>query len=328
MARVVYFFCVLFILSFLADAKKKVTKEAQLEVKVKQLMDWSSRRPVIRMNGDKYRQYVKGIPRNYSIILMLTALAPQRQCAVCREANAEYQILANSWHYSPGYSNQLFFAMVDFDEGSDVFQALKLNSAPVFMHIPAKGKTKRGDNYDIQRMGFSADNLGRWVAERTDIHIRILRPPNYMGALALGALVIIIGGLLYVKRKSLEFLYNKTYWAIGALTIVFCMLSGQMWNHIRGPAYAHRNPENGQVNYIHGSSQYQFIAETHIILGLYAAYTVGLILLNEKAIEASDANKKKIFTIAGLACVVLFFSLLLSIFRSKYHGYPYSFLIK
>lgn len=41
-----------------------------------------------------------------------------------REANAEYQILANSWHYSPSYSNQLFFAMVDFDEGSDVFQAV------------------------------------------------------------------------------------------------------------------------------------------------------------------------------------------------------------
>jgi oligosaccharyltransferase complex subunit gamma len=43
---------------------------------------------------------------------------------ICREANAEYQILANSWHYSPSYSNQLFFAMVDFDEGSDVFQAV------------------------------------------------------------------------------------------------------------------------------------------------------------------------------------------------------------
>ena len=41
-----------------------------------------------------------------------------------REANAEYQILANSWHYSPSYSNQLFFAMVDFDEGSDAFQAV------------------------------------------------------------------------------------------------------------------------------------------------------------------------------------------------------------
>ena len=55
-------------------------------------------------------------------------------CTVCncnpfiifsvREANSEYQILANSWHYSTSYSNQLFFAMVDFDEGSDVFQAV------------------------------------------------------------------------------------------------------------------------------------------------------------------------------------------------------------
>lgn len=25
------------------------------------------------------------------------------------------------------------------------------------------------------------------------------------------------------------------------------MTSGQMWNHIRGPPYAHKNPQNGQV---------------------------------------------------------------------------------
>lgn len=90
-----------------------------------------------------------------------------------------------------------------------------------------------------------------------------------MGAIALGLLVILIGGLLYIRRKNLEFLYNKTYWAIGALVryvvflsfttcihqycfcnvqcIVFAMTSGQMWNHIRGPPYAHRNPQTGQV---------------------------------------------------------------------------------
>lgn len=85
------------------------------------------------------------------------------------------------------------------------------------------------------------------------------------------------------------------------------MTSGQMWNHIRGPPYAHKNPHTGQVvrspalqtrksrvcnvcmhacaracvfvhhffnlhrflilqNYIHGSSQAQFVAETHIVL--------------------------------------------------------------
>lgn len=25
------------------------------------------------------------------------------------------------------------------------------------------------------------------------------------------------------------------------------MTSGQMWNHIRGPPYAHKNPQTGQV---------------------------------------------------------------------------------
>ena len=118
------------------------------------------------------------------------------------------------------------------------------------------------------------------------IQVRIFRPPNYMGAVIMGLLVVLIGGLLYVRRKNLEFLYNKTYWAIGALVctslfcycvvavyslhktrlqcvlniyvvfvfvfwslqcVVFAMTSGQMWNHIRGPPYAHKNPQTGQV---------------------------------------------------------------------------------
>lgn len=28
---------------------------------------------------------------------------------------------------------------------------------------------------------------------------------------------------------------------------VLAMTSGQMWNHIRGPPYAHKNPHTGQV---------------------------------------------------------------------------------
>ena len=32
----------------------------------------------------------------------------------------------------------MFFAMVDFDDGSEIFQSLGLNSAPAFFHFPAK----------------------------------------------------------------------------------------------------------------------------------------------------------------------------------------------
>ena len=44
-----------------------------------------------------------------------------------------------------------------------------------------------------------------------------------MGAVVMGLLVVLIGGLLYVRRKNLEFLYNRTYWAIGCLVCIdFC----------------------------------------------------------------------------------------------------------
>ena len=126
----------------------------------------------------------------------------------------------------------------------------------------------------------------------------------------------------------MEFIYNKTGWAMVSLCIVFAMTSGQMWNHIRGPPYAHKNPHNGQVSYIHGSSQAQFVAESHIILVLNAAITMGMVLLNEAATSKGDVGKRRIICLVGLGLVVFFFSFLLSIFRSKYHGYPYSFLIK
>lgn len=41
-------------------------------------MDMSSKRPVIKLNGNKFRDYVKASPRNYSIVVMFTALSPSR----------------------------------------------------------------------------------------------------------------------------------------------------------------------------------------------------------------------------------------------------------
>jgi len=320
---------ILVCLSSCIESKKyKESVSTQVELKVQNLMEMNTRRPIISMNGDKFRTYVKFSPRNYSVILMLTALAPQRQCGICKDVHLEFQIIASSWRYSSSYNAKLFFAMVDFDEGSDVFQLLKLNSAPIIMHFPPKGKPKRGDTYDMQRQGFSAEQIGRWVAERTDVHIRVVRPPNYAFAIFIGILLASIGCILYVRRKSLEFIYNKNYWAIAAVTVVFIMISGQMWNHIRNPPYAHRNPQNGEIIYIHGSSDGQLIAETYIVFVLYAMVCLGFIFLNEKAQAQDDIKKRRLFMLIGLGMVVFFFSVILSIFRGKYHGYPYSFLLK
>ncbi|XP_016110477.1 magnesium transporter protein 1-like [Sinocyclocheilus grahami] len=278
-----------------SDGQKK--KETLLSEKVSQMMEWASKRAVIRMNGEKFRRLIRAPPRNYSVVIMFTALQPQRQCAVCKQADEEYQILANSWRYSNAFTNRIFFATVDFDEGSDVFQMLNMNSAPTFINFPAKGKPKRADTYELQVRGFAAEQLARWVADRTDVHIRVIRPPNYAGPLMLGLLLAFIGSLAYLRRNNLEFLFNKNVWAFSALS------------------------------YIHGSSQAQFVAETHIVLLFNAAVTLGMVLLHEAATSDLDVGKRKIMCVAGIGLVVLFFSWLLSIFRAKYHGYPYSFLL-
>nr|CAD7261507.1 unnamed protein product [Timema shepardi] len=343
--------------------------------RVQQLTDMTMKKSIIRFNGNKFRDFVKATPRNYSVVVMFTAMAAQRQCAICRHAHDEFQIVANSFRYSQMYSNKLFFALVDFDEGPDVFQMveleevnphlrggrvenhlgkttlsspdrdsnldlpvlssraphdkrLRLNTAPVFMHFPPKSKPKQSDTMDIQRVGFAAEAIAKWLGERTDVQIRVFRPPNYSGTAALITLFGLVAGFLYLRRNNLDFLYNKNIWGIGAVFFCFVMVSGQMWNHIRGPPFVHKTSSGG-VAYIHGSSQGQFVLETYIVIVLSilsnASIVLGMILMTEAASHKGDLKKRRILAIVGLVLVVTFFSLILSIFRSKAHGYPYRF---
>jgi oligosaccharyltransferase complex subunit gamma len=192
-----------------ASTAKKDSAAALME-KVQQLSDLSTKRPVIRLNGNKFRELVRNAPRNYSMVVMFTAMASGRGCAICKQAADEYQLVANSYRYSQQFTNKLFFAMVDFDEGPDAFQIMNLNSAPVFMHFPEKGKPKKPDTMDIQRLGFGADAIAKWVAERTDVHIKVFRPPNYSGTLVMFAMFAMVSprddGLTRVPPLNADFL--------------------------------------------------------------------------------------------------------------------------
>lgn len=250
-------------------------------------------------------------------------------------------IMANSYRYAHAELKQVYFAVVDYEEAPQIFQAMNLNTAPILYHFGAKlqGK-KKPDQMDFQRHGFDADAMARFVADYTDVQIRILRPPNYAAPVVIVLLLALVLGLLYMKRNNLEFLYNRTSWGLVCLCITFVFLSGQMWNHIRGPPFIMNNPQTREASFIHGSTQYQLVAETYIVGALYAAITFGFILLNEAASPSGEGSEKKksssskpffginnnMLAYIGLGFVVVFFSLLLSIFRSKYRGYPYSFL--
>lgn len=201
-----------------------------LEERVEKLTDISFKKPMIRLNAEKFRNFIgsktHGQPaRNYSFVVMMTALSPMRQCSVCRSASDEFSIVANSWRYSSHYVPNLFFGYVDYDEGFEIFQQLKINSAPVFLFFGERSmksntfNIKHADQMDIQRIGFAAETIGRWIFEKTSISIRVVRPPNYTASLMLLVLFSFLSVLLYVRRNNLDFLYNKTSWALISLVI-------------------------------------------------------------------------------------------------------------
>merc|ERR1712060_23016 len=169
--------------------------------------------------------------------------------------------------------------------------------------------------------------IAKWVGERTEAQIRVLRPPNYTGTIAMFILFGVTIVLIYMRRNNLEFLYNKTAWSLLALLFVFAMTSGQMWNHIRGPPFVNKGRDGG-VAYIHNSSQGQFVLETYFVMVIYGLIVCGNIMLIEAGDSKGEVGKRRILAVVGLALLAFFFSLILSIFRSKAGGYPYSFLIK
>ncbi|GBP40581.1 hypothetical protein EVAR_41661_1 [Eumeta japonica] len=143
--------------------------EGVLDEKVQQLTEMSAKKSIIPLNLSKFKDYVKSPPRDYSFVVMFTAMQPSRRCAICQHVYDEYLIVANSFRFSPAYNNKLFFGMVDFDEGSDIFQMLRLNTAPVIMHFPAKGKPKPADSMDFERAGIHAEAIAKWIQDRTDL---------------------------------------------------------------------------------------------------------------------------------------------------------------
>jgi hypothetical protein len=94
-----------------------VASNGELEDKLRTLTSKSAKDAVIRLSNDEYKRLARTAPRNYSIIIMLTALDQKRECEICSTSYPEYEILAKSWQYAGNSDKNLFFAVVDVDYG-------------------------------------------------------------------------------------------------------------------------------------------------------------------------------------------------------------------
>merc|ERR1712048_110014 len=317
----------LFILTILNNVS--LTCSMDLDDRVSNLFEMTRRQGLIKLNSAKFETYVRERPRNYSMIAMMTALNPSRGCTICKEANEEFKIVYNSFrqnNHRDFLNKNIFFAVIDYEDASDVFSQLKVNSAPGFFHFPASDvKTTKANKLDMNSKGFQATALGKWISDRTGVAIQIVRPPSYAGFMMVVAMLVMCGGLAYMSGFSYEWLLNKKIWALVSISIVLIMTSGQMWNHIRGPPPMGRT-QHGMAFVARGSQQ-QYIFETYWVLIIYAAISIGTIILGDHAADTKQDNEvRRAMGMFGIAIFTVFYSFALATFRQKYQGYPYKLL--
>ena len=88
-----------------AKRSKEVDRADQgvsLNDKVQQLLELSQRRIVVKLSSKLFRELVRAQPKNYSVVVMFTALQSHRGCSICKQASEEFKLLANSYRYSHG----------------------------------------------------------------------------------------------------------------------------------------------------------------------------------------------------------------------------------
>ena len=311
--------------AMLVEGKMNRQEEKQLDEKYGKLIEMSKKENVLDFNGNRFRKFARNSPRNYSMIIMFTALSTGRGCKICKQVSDEFYIAADSHKMSTTKQNQLqntFFVSIDFDSAPDVFSIMNLDQAPVIMYFPEKGKPKNSDTMDIASKGLTADAIAKFVEEKTGTHIRVVRPTNMYGIIVIFVCFVLLCTIIYYRFDHLQFLYNSTMWGVMIVGYVVIMASGQMYNAIRGVPVAEKTSRG--VSFVSSSPQYQYIAETYIVIMLYGGIVIGMIMLTDS--KKGSSGKKRTLATFGIALIALFYSFTISLFRVKNPEYPFRFL--
>lgn len=285
----------------------------------------------VKLQEGSYKELTSS-PRDYSVAVLLTALEARFGCELCREFHPEWDLLAHSWIKGDkaGDSRHLF-GTLDFSDGRNVFLELGLQTAPVLLlfqpttgpHAVSSAEPLR---YDFTNGSPTAEQVHEWIARYTPDrpHPPVKRPINWFGWVI--TLVATSGGLtvLYLAWPYLlPVIQNRNFWAAISLISILLFTSGHMFNHIRKVPYVAGDGRGG-ISYFAGGFQNQFGLETQIVAAMYGVLSFTAISLAIKVPRILDAKAQQVAVLAWAGVLLVMYSFLLSVFRIKNGGYPFS----
>ncbi|ESO01352.1 hypothetical protein HELRODRAFT_174907 [Helobdella robusta] len=227
--------------------------------RIEELKQLSARNGAILLDYFTFKNYVTK-SKNYTVIMLLVAVRPERRCFTCGKVLEDFLVLTNSWKMSPDFNTDLFFAYADYDsKGERIFEYLKANSVPDMLVYSKERLTPIKVSL---RSDTNPERLAKLLRSYVPYHIRIYRPWNYLNVAIMVAFSLIISKLLIKYRSTL---YDFVSFASPSMCACFVMLmlSGHMWNHMNARSFVHG--EGSDMKFIHPGRREQVVAETPIV---------------------------------------------------------------
>ncbi|KAI0054092.1 oligosaccharyl transferase subunit OST3/OST6 family [Auriscalpium vulgare] len=280
---------------------------------------------IIKLNAQTY-DLLTSPTRDWSASIQFTALDKRRRCSPCREFDPAWTAVAKAWSTVPKETrDNHFFATLDFDDGTTVFQKLGLQSAPVVLIFHPSEGSRRSANaqtpttYDFSS-GFDAEPLAEQLSSFTPIPIPYRAPVNWALWGTVGTLALVFG--LTIRFLAPIF---RSRWTWAALTTIISlvMTSGYMFTRIRGtPMTA------ADGSWIAPGFQNQYGQETTVVASIYGLLSASFLMLTLVApLQSGSPNRQRTQIYLWSGVIMLLFSVLVSLFRVKNRGYPFKLIL-
>ncbi|KAK7429667.1 oligosaccharyl transferase subunit ost3/OST6 [Neonectria magnoliae] len=285
----------------------------------------------LKLSDVSYKS-VTGAPRDYTVAVLLTAMDARFGCKLCREFQPEWDLISKSWAKGDkSGKSRMLFGTLDFTDGRDVFLSLGLQTAPVLLLFqPNQGPhavaVQEPLRYDFTSGPPAAEQIHAWVSRHLPDrpHPSVKRPINWMRWASSITIVLGVGTVLVTASPYvLPIVQNRNIWASISLISILLFTSGHMFNHIRKVPYVAGDGRGG-VSYVAPGFQSQYGLETQIVAALYGVLSFCAISLAVKVPRIADSKTQQVAVIAWGGVLFLVYSFLLSVFRIKNGGYPFS----
>eukprot|EP00596_Hydrurales_sp_CCMP1899_P005636 CAMPEP_0119035636 /NCGR_PEP_ID=MMETSP1177-20130426/2795_1 /TAXON_ID=2985 /ORGANISM="Ochromonas sp, Strain CCMP1899" /LENGTH=408 /DNA_ID=CAMNT_0006994205 /DNA_START=65 /DNA_END=1291 /DNA_ORIENTATION=- len=240
-------------------------------------------RPIVSLTDGNFSKFITLRPRDYSAVLMFTALGAKYQCDICNRVAGVFTEVASMYQNQFDFNgtdakDRLAFFIVDVDTARSTFQDMQLETVPRFFVLPPReegaSKLKMGDyEFEVQKAMEGSSSIMEEISKLSGVKIVPTLDPKPL-LVILSAVAILLSLLISAASPDISkaiFWYRNKYLWMTITTLCFCVgVSGSLFCYIRGaPNYAME--QRGVLRIFAGQGRDQYFIEGLLV----ASWTVG-----------------------------------------------------